>query len=112
MQQHLSSVPTITAGQLRERLASPNPPLLVDVREPSEWQFCRLAEAVHIPLGELEARRGELDPDREIVIYCHHGVRSERAARILLTHQFKRVASLQRGIDAWSLQIDPSIPRY
>ena len=104
-------------GQLRprelaERLKQPEMPLLVDVREPEEWQFCRIAGAVHLPMDQLAQRLNELDREREVVIYCHHGIRSQIAAQFLSRQGFKRISNLVGGIDAWSVQVDPTIQRY
>jgi adenylyltransferase/sulfurtransferase len=86
--------------------------LLLDVREPFEWAIARIAGARLIPLGELPARVRELDGHAEIVAYCHHGVRSRRAAEILRAAGFANVRSLAGGIDAWSTGVDRSIARY
>jgi rhodanese-related sulfurtransferase len=104
-------------GQLRprelaERLAQPDTPLLVDVREPEEWQFCHIAGAVHLPMNQLAQRLDELDREREVVVYCHHGIRSQLAAEFLSRQGFKRIRNLVGGIDAWSMEVDPSTPRY
>jgi rhodanese-related sulfurtransferase len=86
--------------------------VLVDVREPHELRIARIEGAVHIPLGALGERAGELDRSREIVLLCHHGVRSLRAHETLRRAGFPRLKSLRGGIDAWSRDVDPSIPRY
>jgi rhodanese-related sulfurtransferase len=87
-------------------------PLLVDVREPFELEICRLEGALAVPLGELPARLGELDSHREIVTVCHRGHRSLRARDILRAAGFPRVKSLRGGLDAWAIEIDPSMERY
>jgi len=84
---------------------------LLDVREPWEAEIAALPGAVLIPLGELPQRVGELDPDREVVAYCHGGVRSLRAAGILQAAGL-RVRSMAGGIDGWSRTVDPDVPRY
>jgi adenylyltransferase/sulfurtransferase len=88
--------------------------LLLDVREPQEYQTARIADSVLLPLGQLEARAGELDPwrGRRIVIHCHHGGRSAMACQILERRGFADVWNLAGGIEAWSLTVDPSVPRY
>lgn len=83
----------------------------VDVREPWEFALARIPGAVLIPLGELAARIGELDPSRPVAAYCHHGARSLRALQILRAAGFEDIAHLAGGIDAYSL-MDPSVPRY
>lgn len=107
-----AAVPTMTVEQLQERMAVAGRPVLLDVREPEEWAICRLPGAQHIPMSEIEGRLGELDPSREIVVYCHHGMRSRKVAELLMQQGFVRVASLAGGIDAWSDRIDPAMPRY
>jgi adenylyltransferase/sulfurtransferase len=87
---------------------------LLDVREPNEVLVARIEGALWIPLAELEARMGELEAvrDQTIVVHCHHGIRSTKAARQLLAHGFTMVENLDGGIEAWSLTVDPSVPRY
>ncbi len=85
---------------------------LLDVRQAEELEIARIEGALHIPLNELPTRLGELDPAQAIVAMCHHGVRSEMAARVLERNGFTQVAHLSGGIDAWSQAIDPAIPRY
>jgi adenylyltransferase/sulfurtransferase len=86
--------------------------IFLDVREPWEVAINRLDGAVHIPLGELGRRYQELNPDDEIIAYCHMGVRSLKATRFLKEQQFKNVKNLAGGIEAWSLQVDPKVSRY
>ncbi|MBI5136484.1 MAG: sulfurtransferase [Nitrospirae bacterium] len=98
--------------EIKARLDSGDELFLLDVREPSERAFCAIGGSAHIPMGEIPARLAELDRDREIVVYCHHGVRSFQVAAFLVGRGFGRVVNLAGGIDAWSLSIDPSVPRY
>lgn len=87
---------------------------LIDCREESEWQICRLPEAQLVPLsqfGEL-ARQVFTDTQENIIIYCHHGMRSLRAAQFLRQSGFANAQSMRGGIDAWSDLIDPATPRY
>jgi adenylyltransferase/sulfurtransferase len=88
--------------------------LLLDVREPREWEAARIEGARLLPLGELEGRLRELAEwrDRRVVVHCHHGGRSARACEILLESGFREVANLAGGIEAWSLTVDPAVPRY
>ena len=99
-------------GQLRDLLAQGKMPTVLDVREPDETRLAPFAGAVEIPMGEVPSRLTELDPDDEIVVLCHHGIRSARVAAFLDQQGFRRVANLTGGIDAWSLFIDPNVPRY
>jgi adenylyltransferase/sulfurtransferase len=102
----------IAPGELASRLVGGEAPDMVDVREPHEYQIARIEGARLIPLGELAARLGELDSAREVVLYCHHGVRSMAALQELRRAGFRRLRSLRGGIEAWSLEVDPSVPRY
>lgn len=103
----------LSPEDLARRLAAGEPLHLVDVRFPEEFELCRLAGALLIPLPELPARADELAAlkDRPVVLYCHHGVRSLRAA-IFARSLGLDAASLTGGIEAWSLTVDPSVPRY
>ena len=85
---------------------------LVDVRNPYEHQLCRLPGARLVPLQELPARCAELDPEATIVAYCHLGIRSAQAVEFLRREGFSRAVNLGGGIEAWSLEVDPSVPRY
>ena len=85
---------------------------LLDVRELAEYHLCALPGAVHIPLGEIPNRFGELAPDEEWVVYCHHGTRSSFAVEFLHAVGFTRLKNLSGGIDAWAAQVDPSMARY
>ncbi len=86
--------------------------LLLDVREPFEWEIAHLEGAHLIPLGELPARLPELDGHADIVAYCHHGMRSKHAAEILRAAGFAGARSLRGGVDAWAREVDPGMPRY
>ncbi|HVP38547.1 MAG TPA: molybdopterin-synthase adenylyltransferase MoeB [Candidatus Saccharimonadales bacterium] len=103
---------SLSPGELRARLDRGETPLLLDVREPVEYQIARLPGARLIPLGQLPARAGELDPGADIVAYCHHGQRSLEAVRYLRAAGFPRVLNLAGGIDAWAATVDPGMPRY
>ena len=83
----------------------------LDVREPWEFQLARLLGAILIPLGDLAERVEELDRTRPVAAYCHHGVRSLHALRLLQAAGFTDLAHLTGGIDAYS-RLDPSVPRY
>ena len=102
----------ITAQELKEEWQR-NPELLVvDVRETHEHEIVHIDGAELIPLGELPNRLNELDGHREIVTHCHHGARSLKALEILKAAGFSKVRSLRGGIDAWAVNVDPSLPRY
>ncbi len=103
----------ITVDQLKERLASANPLLLLDVREPWEYQTARVEGSTLIPMGEIPGRaHQELDEDQPIAVLCHHGARSLSVANWLQQQGFKQAQSVRGGIDLWSQVIDPGIPRY
>jgi rhodanese-related sulfurtransferase len=102
----------LAPAEVAERLASDSPPLLVDVRESWERDTAAIADSVHIPLGDLPTRVGELSEDASLVLYCHHGARSFQAGMWLAQQGHGSVANLTGGIDAWSRDIDDSIPRY
>ena len=106
-----NGIPQITVQELKRRREAGEPHLLVDVREPWEHQTAQMGGKL-IPLGELPARLHELDREAEIVIHCHGGVRSQRAAEMLRAAGFERVSNLAGGIHAWSREIDPSVPTY
>jgi len=102
----------ITAQELKGEWDR-NPDLLViDVREPHEYEIAHIDGAVLIPLGQLPDRLGELDGHREVVTHCHHGARSLKALEILKAAGFSKVRSLRGGIDAWAVNVDPTLPRY
>ncbi len=85
----------------------------VDVREPWEFALCRIEGSRNLPLAQLAEGARELDPDVPVVMICHHGMRSLQAAYVLeRTLGFAEVVNLRGGIDAWSLQVDPDVPRY
>jgi len=104
----------ITPQQLEERLRSANPPCLLDVREPEEHQFAALPNSVLIPVREIAHGADEIEQwkHQEIVVYCHHGIRSLNAIAQLRHLGFTRLRNLAGGIDRWSLEVDPSLPRY
>ncbi len=102
----------ITAQELRDEWQRRPDLLVVDVREPHEHAIAHIDGAVLIPLGELPDRLGELEGHREIVTHCHHGARSLKALEILKAAGFSKVRSLRGGIDAWAVNVDPTLPRY
>ncbi len=101
--------PETVAQQLRDR---PDEMLLLDVREPFEREYARIDPSVHIPMPEVADRTGEIPRDRTVVVYCHTGMRSAIVAGFLERLGFRSVANLRGGIDAWSCEVDPDVPRY
>jgi adenylyltransferase/sulfurtransferase len=102
----------ISAEDLAASLRGSAPPLVLDVREPHEWEIVALDGATLIPLGTLPARLGELDSARSIVTMCHKGTRSMRALELLRAAGFADVRSLRGGVDAWARDVAPDLPRY
>ncbi len=101
----------ITPRDLKARLDRREALVLLDVREDWETALCRLDNATHSPIEEIEFRTAELDPAEEIVVYCHHGVRSAAVADFLRQQGFKAV-NLQGGVDQCARAIDPGMKRY
>ena len=110
----MASVPELTPTEFCERWPEGNREgiTLLDVREPVEWQTARVANATHIPMRTVPGRLDELDPQRTIVVMCHGGTRSRRVAEYLAGAGYSNVFNLAGGIDAWSTEVDPSIPQY
>jgi adenylyltransferase/sulfurtransferase len=102
----------ISAPELAQALAGSAPPLVVDVREPHEWEIAALEGALLIPLATLPARLAELDPGRPIVTVCHRGARSMRALELLRAAGYSKVRSLKGGVDAWAREVAPDMQRY
>lgn len=107
-------MPEITVAELRAELDRGEEPVLVDVRQPFEWRIADLPDVgqLRIPLDELMARAGELDPERRTVVYCRTGTRSGWAARMLLSRGFGQVLNLEGGVMAWRDEVDPSLQAY
>jgi rhodanese-related sulfurtransferase len=87
-------------------------PVLVDVREPREFAYCKIDGSLLIPLGELARRLAELPRERALVLVCHTGRRSQHAAMLLAEAGFADVQNLQGGVEAWALEVDPAVKRY
>lgn len=105
-------VPEINPAEARRRWqAAPNQVVLLDVRRPEELQLARVPGAVHIPMSELHVRLPALDPEKETLVLCHHGVRSYKVAMYLKEQGFERALSVRGGIEAWA-DMDPSVGRY
>jgi rhodanese-related sulfurtransferase len=102
----------ITPEELKEKLENGEDIILIDVREPVEYEINRIEGSKLIPLSKLPEKVNELDQTREIVLYCKMGGRSARAVQLLRELGFTRVKNLAGGIDAWIEKIDPTMPRY
>ncbi len=103
---------TITVRELKDRMDKGDSVFLLDVREPHEYSMCKIEGSVLIPLGTIPQSLDKLDPQTEIVAYCHKGMRSADAVGFLVQQGFPNVKNLIGGIEAWSIEIDPSVPRY
>ena len=101
----------ITASGLKRRLEAADRPVLLDVREPWEFELARIEGSKLVPMSELEERFTELDPDAETVVICHHGIRSAHVTQALERAGFEKVMNLEGGLDAYSF-VDESVPTY
>ena len=106
------AIPTMSARELKRKMDAREPFELIDVREAFEYEIARIDGAKLIPLGEVAERADELARERPIVVHCHSGQRSAQAVRLLQQRGFATVFNLEGGIDAWSDQIDPNVPKY
>ena len=102
----------ISPDELRARLDEKQNLVLLDVRDEWETKLCRLEHSTHIPMEEIEFRTAELNPEDEIVVYCHHGVRSAAVADYLRQMGFAKAVNLAGGLDQWARSIDPKMRRY
>ena len=105
---------SISAPQLAAWLgdASREAPLLLDVREPWEFERARIAGSRLVPMREVPGRLDEIDPEREVVAICHHGSCSAQVVLFLERNGFNKTHNLVGGVDAWSRTVDPSVPTY
>jgi rhodanese-related sulfurtransferase len=102
----------ITPAEVKQRLDRGEKLVLIDVREPWEFSVCRIEGAKLIPMGTVPANLQALDADDEIVVYCHHGVRSLDVTVWLRGQGVEGAKSLAGGIERWSVEIDQNVPRY
>jgi sulfur-carrier protein adenylyltransferase/sulfurtransferase len=107
-----AAIPTMSAHELKRKMDARERFELIDVREAFEYEIARIDGAKLIPLGEIAERADELPRERPIVVHCHSGQRSAQAVRLLQQRGFDKVYNLEGGIDAWSDQIDSSVPKY
>jgi rhodanese-related sulfurtransferase len=105
---------SISASDLAAWLADAGrePPQLLDVREPWEFERARIPGARLVPMREVPARLEEIDPEKEVVAICHHGGRSAQVALFLERNGYGKVHNLVGGVDAWSRTVDPAVPTY
>ena len=102
----------ISVAELQKKKKAGEPFLLIDVREPWEYETCRIEGAQLIPMRTIPANLQQLDVDRDVICYCHHGQRSLDVAAWLRGQGVQSAQSLAGGIDRWSMEIDPAVPRY
>jgi len=102
----------ISPLDLKTKLDRGEKPVLLDVREPWEYQLAHIDGSLLIPLNEIAARKEEIESETEVVILCHHGIRSLAALEYLRRQGFTNLKNLAGGIDAWSMRADPRVPRY
>jgi len=102
----------ISPQDLKARFDRGQRPVLLDVRQDWETKLCRLDNAMHIPIEEIEFRTEELNPDDEIVVYCHQGVRSAAVAVYLRERGFAKAVNLAGGLDLWARTVEPTMRRY
>lgn len=106
---------TCTVSELKKRLEAAEGLMLLDVRQLEEFAYCNLAheaETIHIPLHELPGRYQELAKDKQLVVYCHHGIRSAQAIGFLQQQGYEKLENLKGGIHAWSEEVDSTVPVY
>ena len=113
----MSQPRSLSARDLQQRLQAGEPLVLVDVREQGELELAALPGVVHLPLGDSQQWLGQLDQllarDKELVVLCHGGIRSwQFGCWLMETQGYSQVWNLEGGIDAWSVQVDPKVPRY
>ena len=103
---------TILPSRLSERIETEKDLNLIDVREPWEHEIASIAQAKLLPMSRFKEWIDELNPEQEIVVMCHHGIRSGHVCQFLALHGFKQVLNLEGGIDLWSKEVDSAVPRY
>ena len=109
---HATMLSNLTPAEIRDALATRTDLLLVDVREPAEYAIAHIEGATLMPMQTIPEQLATLPRDREIILHCHHGMRSEMAGNFLLAQGFSRVSHMVGGIDRWSDDVDPAIVKY
>ena len=104
----------VTCQQTYHLMHGENPPVLIDCREQNEYDFCRIEGAILVPLSEFAGKAEKVFQDKaqEVIIYCHHGVRSLHAVHYLRQQGFQNTRSMRGGIDVWSIEVDKRVERY
>jgi rhodanese-related sulfurtransferase len=103
---------TISPVELHERRERGDPVLIIDVREPEEFELARIEGARLLPLSRFNEWAATLDSQAELVVMCHHGIRSAQVCAYLARQGFKNLSNLAGGIDLWSCEVDRTVPRY
>lgn len=98
--------------QLKAYLTKGVKPLLLDVREPWEFKICHIEGSQLLPMHQIPYQLNNFDPDQEVVVICHHGIRSRQVGRFLETAGFTKIINLQGGLAAWAKEVDPEMPVY
>ena len=111
-EEQVARVREIRPDALAERLASGRPPRILDVRERYEWDIAHIEGAELMPLSEIADWWRPLDRGEELVVHCHHGMRSLAVCRALAAEGFQRMVNLSGGIEAWRLEVDRDMPGY
>ena len=106
-----NGIPQITVKELKRRIDAGENVYILDVREPWEYVIAHIGGRL-IPQDEVPQRLAEIDRNREVIVQCHHGGRSQQVAELLKRSGYPRVANLAGGINAWSEEIDPKVPKY
>lgn len=101
----------MSASELETHLQTASP-LLLDVREPWEYEICHIEGSVNMPMGQVPQRLEEIRESSETVVICHHGVRSMQVIRFLHQHELQNLVNLDGGVDAWARSVDPNMPVY
>ncbi len=106
------AIKQLSATELKTKIQDKQQLILLDVREPNEFEFAHIDGSVLIPLNQIPQRLREIDIDQDIVLICHHGMRSMQAANFLAQVGYKMISNLVGGIDAWSIEVDSTVARY
>ncbi|MGA3344612.1 MAG: rhodanese-like domain-containing protein [Terracidiphilus sp.] len=107
----INGIPQITVKELKRRIDAGEEVYILDVRERWEYKLAQIGGKL-IPQNEVPQRLAEIDREREVIVHCHAGVRSQRIAEFLKQQGYPRVVNLAGGIHAWSEEIDPKVPKY
>lgn len=103
---------SISAEELKKKLDAGEKPVLLDVREAWEYETCHIEGSTNISMSTIQQKLGELKPDDETIVICHHGMRSFQVASYLEGNGYGNIANLEGGVDAWARNVDPSMVQY